>query len=186
MPKLYLGIGGVVGGHELLGEVQPRVLSDLNGSVVGELVESTAGLIFGDIPKLLESDELISVDLTIAILVRVGEGGLEESLQILWNGSGGSDLGGDTGGPVGELAAVNLAIVINISVIHQELEDLLLVEYGLIVEVVTGSNTSGLGQLFDNGLVVLEVDNAITVHVVSELEQKFKFGFEKITHLCCI
>jgi len=162
------------------------MLINLRGAIVSELIESTAGLIFGDIPKFLESDELVSVNLTIAILVRVGEGGLEESLQILWNGSGGSDLGGDTGGPVGELAAVNLAIVINISVIHQELEDLLLVEDGLIIKVVTGSNTSGLGQLFDNGLVVLEVDNAITVHVVSELEQKFKLLPKEITHLYCI
>merc|ERR1712002_764154 len=143
MPKLYLGIGGIVGGHELLGKVQPRVLSDLNGSIVGELVESRAGLVFGDIPELLESDELISVNLTVAALVRVGEGGFEESLQVLWNGSGGGDFSGDTGGPVSELSAVDLAIMIDISVVHQELEDLLLVADGLIVEVVAGANASG-------------------------------------------
>merc|ERR1719312_924323 len=178
-------LGGVVGGHELLGKLQPGVLSDLNSSVVGELVESHAGLVLGDIPELLEGDELITVDLTVAVLVRVGEGGLEESQQVLRNGAGGGDLGGNTGGPVGELSAVDLAIMIDISVVHQELENLLLVTDGLIVEVVARADAGGGGQLGHDRLVVLKVDNAIAVHVVSELEQKFKFLLKEITHLFC-
>jgi len=176
----------IFGSKELCSKSHPRVFINFDRSIVGELVESAAGLVFWDVPKLLESDELISVDLTVTVLVRVGEGGLEESLQMLWNGSGGGNLSSDTSSPVGELAAVDFAIVINISVIHQKLEDLLLVTDGLIVEMIPGSDTSGFGQFIDDSLVVLEVDNAITVHVISVLEEEIKFGFEKISHLCCI
>jgi len=136
--------------------------------------------------QLLESDELISVDLSVAVLVRVGEGGLEESLQVLWNGSGGGDFSRNANGPVGKLSAVDLSVVINVGVIHQKLEDLLLVADGLIVEVVTGSDSCGRRQLGHDSLVVLEVDNTVAVHVVSELEQKFKFLPKEITHLCCL
>jgi len=176
-------IGGVVRSHKLLGKLQPGVLSDLNGTIVGELVESHAGFVFGDVPELLESDELVSVDFTVAILIGVGEGGFEESLQVLWNGSWGGDLGSYTSGPVGELSAVDLSIVINIGVIHQKLEDLLLVADGLIVEVVTRTDVSGSRQLGHHSLVVLEVDHAVAVDVVSELEQKFKFLLKEVTHL---
>jgi len=176
----------IFGSKELCSKSHPRVFINFDRSIVGELVESAAGLVFWDVPKLLESDELISVDLTVTVLVRVGEGGLEESLQMLWNGSGGGNLSSDTSSPVGELAAVDFAIVINISVIHQKLEDLLLVADGLIVEVISWSDAGGPGQLVDDGFVVVEVDDAITVHVVSELEQKFKFLSKEITHLCCL
>merc|ERR1711962_717824 len=96
------------------------------------------------------------------------------------------DLGGDTGSPVGELGAVNRAVVVNISVIHQKLEDFLLVADGLVVEVIARSDASSGGQLGDDRLVVLEVDDAIAVHVISVLEEEIKFCFEKISHLCCL
>ena len=47
----------------------------------------------------------------------------------------------------------------------QYLEDLLLVTDGLIVEVVARADAGGGGQLGHHSLVVLEVDNAIAVHV---------------------
>merc|ERR1711942_1160 len=175
----------IVTGEEFGGESHPRILVQFQLTIVGELVESHAGLVLGDIPELLEGDELITVDLTVAVLVRVGEGGLEESQQVLRNGAGGGDLGGNTGGPVGELSAVDLAIMIDISVVHQELEDLLLVTDGLIVEVVARADAGGGGQLGHDRLVVLKVDNAIAVHVISVLEEKVKFGFEKVSHLFC-
>jgi len=179
-------LGRVTACPELLRHFQPSVFIDARLTIVGELVESHAGLVLGDIPELLEGDELITVDLTVAVLVRVGEGGLEESQQVLRNGAGGGDLGGNTGGPVGELSAVDLAIMIDISVVHQELEDLLLVADGLIVEVVAGANASGGRELGHDGLVVLKVDDAIAVHVISVLEEKVKFGFEKVSHLFCL
>ena len=41
-------------------------LKSLMYTYVGELVESHASLVLGHIPELLESDELIAVDLTVA------------------------------------------------------------------------------------------------------------------------
>jgi len=182
---IFAWIIGIVAGEEFGGVTHPRIFIEFQLTIVGELVESHASLVLGHIPELLESDELIAVDLTVAVLVRVGKGGFEESQQVLRNGSRGGDLGGDTGGPVGELSAVDLAIMIDISVVHQELEDLLLVTDGLIVEVVARADAGGGGQLGHDRLVVLKVDNAIAVHVVSELEQKFKFLLKEITHLFC-
>merc|ERR1711942_176323 len=178
-------VRGIVTREEFGSESHPRILVQFQLAIVGELVESHASLVLGDIPELLEGDELITVNLTVAVLVRVGEGGLEESQQVLRNGAGGGDLGGNTGGPVGELSAVDLAIMIDISVVHQELEDLLLVTDGLIVEVVARADAGGGGQLGHDRLVVLKVDNAIAVHVISVLEEKVKFGFEKVSHLFC-
>jgi len=179
-------VSGVVGGHELLGQFEPRVLIKLNRAIVGEFVEAHCRLVFGDVPELLKGDELITVNLTITVLVGVGEGGLEESLEVLWNGTGGSDLGRDANSPVAEFAAVDLAIVVNISVVHQELEGFLLVLLRLLVESITLSDAGSLGELLQDSLIVLEVDDTVAVDVISVVEKEFEFGLKEITHLGCL
>ena len=50
-------VGGVVGGHKLLGKVQPRVLSDLNGTI---LLRNTCALIKAKVnEKEIEFESLV-------------------------------------------------------------------------------------------------------------------------------
>jgi len=183
--KVTAVIFDVVSREKSFGNIQVQLEIERVLAVVGKTVVSRCGKLLRNVPEFVDGDVFVFVHHTIVVLIRISPVELEELHEFIRDCVS-VHLFADIHSPLDELVHRNGAISVFVSRLHQEGEGLLLTGVSVVIEFVTRLDGGGAGELLDDRLVVLEVDHAIAVHVVSVSEEELQFLSKEVSHGSCL